>query len=45
MGTLFKNSGDVGTMQNTLEAKQRDFDAQRKLLDVMSLYLGNKIAP
>ena len=45
MGTLFKNSGDVGTMQNSLEAKQRDFDSQRKLLDVMSLYLGTKIAP
>ena len=27
MGTLFKNTGDVGSMQNSLEAKQRDFEA------------------
>ena len=45
MGTLFKNTGDVGSMQNSLEAKQRDFEAQKKLLDVLSLYLGRQVMP
>uniref|UniRef100_A0A7S3HYU8 Uncharacterized protein n=1 Tax=Favella ehrenbergii TaxID=182087 RepID=A0A7S3HYU8_9SPIT len=45
MGTLFKNTGDVGSMQNSLEAKQRDLEAQIKLLDVMSLYLSRKVLP
>ena len=45
MGTLFKNSNDVGKMQNSLEGYERDLIAQEKLLDVLSIYLGNTILP
>lgn len=45
MGTLFKNSNDVGQMQNRLEGYERDLIAQEKLLDVLSLYLGQTILP
>ena len=45
MGTLFKNSNDVGKMQNSLEGYERDLIAQEKLNDVLSLYLGNTILP
>lgn len=45
MGTLFKNSNDVGKMQNSLEGYERDLEAQTKLLDVLSLYLGRQVLP
>ena len=45
IGTLFKNANDVGKMQNTLESYERDLVAQEKLLDVLSLYLGQSILP
>ena len=45
MGTLFKNANDVGKMQNQLEGFERDLQAQEKLLDVLSLYLGQTIMP
>lgn len=45
MGTLFKNANDVGKMQNTLEGYERDVIAQEKLLDVLSLYLGQTVLP
>lgn len=32
-------------MQNTLESYERDLQAQEKLLDVLSLYLGQTIMP
>ena len=45
MGTLFKNSNDVGKMQNSLESFERDLESQDKLLDVMSIYLGRTVLP
>ena len=45
IGTLFKNADDVGKMQNRLEGYERDLEAQEKLLDVLSLYLGQTILP
>jgi len=45
VGTLFKNANDVGSMQNSLEAKERDLVAQTKLADVLSIYLGQKVMP
>ena len=45
MGTLFKNSGDVHKIQNDLERYERDLDAQRKLYDVMRIYIGRKMLP
>lgn len=45
MGTLFKNSGDVHKIQNDLERYERDLEAQRKLYDVMRIYLGRKMLP
>lgn len=45
MNTLFKNSNDVGTMTNKLESYERDLEAQKKLLDILSIYLGKKVLP
>ena len=45
MGTLFKNSGDVHKIQNDLERYERDLEAQRKLYDVMRIYLGRRMLP
>ena len=45
MGTMFKNSNDVGTMTSNVERYERDLEAQQKLLDVMRIYLGRTILP
>ena len=45
VGTLFKNANDVGSMQNSLEAKERDLEAQEKLFDLLSCYIGRKVLP
>ena len=45
MGTLFKNSNDVGKMQNSVESYERDLEAQERLCDVLSIYLGRVVLP
>ena len=45
MNTLFKGAGDVHKIQNDLERYERDLEAQRKLYDIMRLYLGRKVLP
>lgn len=45
MGTLFKNSNDVGQMSNKLEQYERDLVSQEKLCDVLTVYLGRTVLP
>ena len=42
---MFKGSGDVHKIQNDLERYERDLESQRKLYDVMRIYLGRKMLP
>jgi len=45
MNTLFKNTGDVHTIQAKLETYERDLENQKKLYDILRVYLGRKVAP
>jgi hypothetical protein len=45
MGTLFKNSGDAGTLANTVEATEREIVQMSQLKDLVTIYLGEKIIP
>lgn len=45
MGTLFKNSGDAGSLANTVEQTEREIVQMSQLKDLVTIYLGEKIIP
>ena len=45
MNTLFKGSGDIHKIQNDLERYERDLESQKKLYDLLRIYLGRKVLP
>ena len=45
MNTLFKNTGDVHKIQGQLETYERDLEAQKKLFDLLRIYIGRKVIP
>lgn len=45
MGTLFKNSSDVGSMTNKLDGYEKDLEMSKKLIDLISMYLGQRALP
>ena len=45
MNTLFKSSGDVSKLKDSLEVMERDVQAHSKLLDIMSIYLSRVVLP
>ena len=41
--TLFKNSSDASAMANKIESTDREIEATRKLADLLTIYIGEKV--
>lgn len=41
--TMFKNASDVGTMANQVESHDREIEAHTKLMDLLTVYIGEKV--
>lgn len=45
MRTLLKNQSDTGSMVTTIEQCDRDIEANEKLLNLVTIYIGSIIIP